>query len=289
MIGRVKPILNVLEQSDHRLYRAHYCGICAATKKTYGRRAAMGHSSEMVLVSMILEGLAPDGYEPGKYGCTVLPLLPRKILTGPPRHSLAVAAGVLASLQLDLKDARSDGERRIKRFLCRSHAKVEGEINPETARHETFVREAIAPLPADEVGEIVAGVIGSVFQLAGMSAPVVATGCRIGHTLGRLMNLSDAVEDFEADRKAGRFNAIAPDGAPPEFDDVEEELHAVLDELGELIDELPLKRNVELIRELVNVHARARAAKTLERYRESIAGPPPTASGQAGVPAASHS
>ncbi|GAB4150741.1 MAG: DUF5685 family protein [Planctomycetaceae bacterium] len=285
MIGRVKPILNVLTRDDHRTYRAHYCGICLATKRTYGRRAAMGHSSEMVLISLLLEGLAPEDYHTEKAGCTVLPILPRKITVGPERHSLAVAAGVLASLQLDLKDARDDGERRIKRFLCRPHANMSGSINPNSAYELDFVKNATAKLPIDPVGDVVAGVIGSVFQLAGFGEEIVSVGCQIGHTLGRLMNLSDAIEDYEADMRANRENILQPKPnrrsgqssnhhtaaiAHPPADELDDELTSVIDELALLIEKLPLQKNRELIDQIVNVHARARARKTVEHYRERV-------------------
>src|SRR5581483_1601439 len=111
MIGRMKPILNVLNAEDHAAYRAHYCGICAAAKQTHGRRSSLGHSSELVFVSLILEGLEAEPYRAGRVGCTALPLVPRRIAVGPESHRLAVAAGLLATLQLDLEDAREDRER----------------------------------------------------------------------------------------------------------------------------------------------------------------------------------
>jgi hypothetical protein len=283
MIGRVKPILNILDREDHRTYRAHYCGICIATKKTYGRRAAMGHSSEMVLISLLLEGLAPDEYRPGKAGCTVLPILPRKLAIGPDSHSKAIAAGVLASLQLDLQDAHDDGERRIKRFLFRKHRTMPGGIDPEHVHQAEFVQAAIAELPKDDVGEIVSGVIGSVFQLAGFDETIVSTGCRIGHTLGRLMNFSDAIEDYEADLKANRPNTLVSESSQgtrskkntqpgkdfhPNVEDLEDELTSIIDELESLVDQLPLRKNIELIHQIINIHARARAGKTVEQFQQ---------------------
>ena len=243
----------------------------------------MGHSSEMVLISLLLEGLAPDEYRPGKAGCTVLPILPRKLAVGPDSHSKAIAAGVLASLQLDLKDAHDDGERRIKRFLFRKHRTMTGGIDPEHAYQAEFVQKAIAELPKDDVGELVSGVIGSVFHLAGFDDTTVATGCRIGHTLGRLMNFSDAIEDYEADLKAHRPNALIAEtsrrnrsgkavtgnsDSPPNGEDLEDELTSIIDELESLVDELPLRKNIELIHQIINIHARARARKTVEQFQQ---------------------
>ena len=49
-----------------------YCGICAAAKRTHGRRASLGHSSELVFVSLLLEGLAPEPYRTERFACTAL-------------------------------------------------------------------------------------------------------------------------------------------------------------------------------------------------------------------------
>ena len=271
MIGRLKPILNVLEPEAHAIYRAHYCGICAATRQVYGRRATLGHSSELVFVSLLLSGLGPEPYRSARAGCTVLPIWPRKVALGPRQHCRAIAAGVLAALQLDLWDAREDRERRLKQIICRRHFTMRGAIHAQEACREAFVQESIRGLPQDRVGQIVAGVVGSVFALAGLEPALVAIGCRIGHALGRLMNLSDAVDDFFADAKSGKANPLRQPAGPPDAGVIREELHAILDELVGYVAGLPLKRNQPLIRALVNVHARARVETALDRFQERLA------------------
>jgi len=281
MIGRMKPILNALGAEAHATYRAHYCGICVAARRAYGRRATLGHSSELVLVSLLLDGLSPEAYRQTWAGCTVLPILPRRVAAGPGRHAAAVAAGILAALQLDLEDARQDKERRIKQWLCRPLARLRGAIDPERVQHAPWVQEAIAALPEDGVGRIVAGVIGAVFQLAGFDSAIAAAGCRIGHTLGRLMNLSDAVEDYFSDAKAGRANFLHAAGPAPDADALRRRLHAVLDELDHGIALLPLRRHAELIESLVNVHARARVEVLVRNFAARL-GAGAVAAGPAG-------
>jgi hypothetical protein len=290
----MKPILNALDEPDHARYRAHYCGICAAAKRAHGRRSSLGHSSELVFISLILEGLEAEPYRTERYGCTVLPLIPRRVALGPHEHAAAVAAGLLATLQLDLADAREDRERRLKRWLCRPLADLGGPIDPARAAHEPFVRSAVAHLPPDPVGEVVAGVIGSVFRLAGHGERVVSDGCRIGHALGRLMNVSDALDDYFADAASGRPNALRAEGeggSPPDPSAVGRELHGILDDLDDLVAGLPLRRNAELLSKLVNVHARARVESSLAAFRRRAGLPPappfasvPGAAGSDAVP-----
>jgi hypothetical protein len=283
MIGCVKPILNVLSPEARATYRAHYCGICVAARKAHGRRATLGHSSELVLVSLLLDGLTLEEYRRAWAGCTVLPMLPRRLAAGPPDHASAVAAGILATLQLDLEDARQDKERYIKQWLCKSHVALRGAIEPRVAWQASFVQEAVASLPEDEVGRIVAGVIGHVFLLAGCGATIAAAGCRIGHALGRLMNLSDAVKDYFDDAKAGKANLLRSADGPPSAAALRDRLHAVIDELDYWISLLPLRRHAQLVESLVNVHARARVETLLRVFQARLiaqagsAGPPPSA------------
>ena len=162
----------------------------------------------MVFVSLLLEALEPEAYAAGRRGCTVLPPLPRSIAVGPPEHRQAIAAGVLSTLQLDLKDARADREPADQAVLsAAANRSLTGRSIPKPrGGNRLFARRVLAALPFDPVGDVVAGVIGSVFRLAGHNATVVAVGCRIGHTLGRLMNFSDGLEDYFDDLKAGRPN-----------------------------------------------------------------------------------
>jgi len=269
MIGRLKPIHNVLNSTDRAFYKAHSCGLCITTKKIYGVRATLGHSSEMVFVSIILEGISDCPYEEHKARCPVLPLIGRSIVAGPHQHKCAVAAGVLASLQLDLKDAREDKERKLKQFLCKSLAKMEGGIPVDSAALSPVVLAKLRNLSRDGVAEVVAGVVGSVFHLAGHDDEIIEVGCEIGHSMGRLMNYSDAVDDYFKDIKAGHTNILWPIQID-NLDWIEDLLHGELDKIGTLLQRLPLNRNTKLLDSLVNVHARARVNVSLEKFKSSI-------------------
>ena len=263
--------------------------MCVATQKVYGRRATLGHCSELVFCSLLLEALEPRPYEPARTGCPVLPVIRRNVLLGPAAHCRALAAGVLASLQLDLKDAREDGERRIKRFVCKSLGSKCGEINPEEAQRSAWVQDVLRFLPKDKVGQVVAGVTGRVFVLAGHKDGIAETGCRIGHALGRLMNLSDALDDYFSDLKARKPNALPRARGLPDDVEAEEMLHSALDELDDLVASLPLRRNADLLFSLINVHARARVETSLANFRRRLARsrpPSPKASGRPNGPAA---
>jgi hypothetical protein len=272
MTGWIRPILDLLSLEWRATYAGHSCGICAATRSIYGHRATLGHSNEMVFISLLLEGLAAEPYGRRRKGCTAFPLLPRKVVEAPPRHARAVAAGVLATLQLDLKDAREDGERRIKRVLCVPHRTWKGEIDPDGAWREPFVQAALRGYSDDRAAIAVAGVIGSVFSLAGAGQGPSVAGCRIGHALGRLMGLLDAAEDREADLRAGRTGLLDRFGHPPKVTELEDELHAIVDEILELAMGLPLRRNGELVMSLLDLHVRARIGTAMARLGRTVGG-----------------
>jgi hypothetical protein len=270
MIGRLKPIHNILDSTDRITCRAHYCGLCITTRKVYGIRATLGHSSEMVFVSMLLEGLSEQPYEPIKAKCPVLPLLKRNIVTGPSHHCRALATGVLTSLQLDLKDAREDRERRLKQFLCKKLITMESRIPVEGARLAPVIRKTLHNLSKDGVADVVAGVVGTVFHLAEFEDSTVEIGCRIGHAMGRLMSYSDAVDDYFDDLRAGRESILGPVQCSFDIDWIEDLLHEELDIITHLLGQLPLRHNARLLDSLINVHARARVNATLNKFREKF-------------------
>ena len=270
MTNRIRPILNLLSRKEKAFYKAHNCGVCVATKTIHGRRATLGLSSELTFVSLLLEGLEAEPYAPGRSHCPILFFVPRSILVAPPHHQRAMAAGVLASLQLDLADAREDKERRLKRWLCRGLAARQGEIDPAAARQAPWARAALEDLPRDDVGEIVAGVIGEIFRMAGHPGPVVSTACRMGHAMGQLMSLTDALDDYFSDQAADKANVLRSPGGPPKISEAEATLRGAIDQLFELLCRLPLRRHLVFLTTLVDVHARARVEVALDRFRDKL-------------------
>lgn len=190
-------------------------------------------------------------------------------MIGPRSHCEALAAGVLVALQLDLKDALADRERRIKRYFCRSCENIRGAIDPRHIVQQPFVLDALAELPEfDGTERVVAGVIGSVFQLAGHDEKTVAVGCRIGHALGRLMSLSDAVDDYSDDLAKNKPNLLRTAGVQPDIDAADMELEELLLRLEKLVAGLPLRRNEALLTNIIAVHARARKQASVAKFNK---------------------
>ena len=231
MLGRIKPIWNLMDRDARATYKAHACGVCVAIKDRYGRRAALGHSCELVFLSLLLEGLSEEPYATGRRACTVIPFVPKRVKTAPPEHAAAAAGCALAALKVDLADARRDNERKLKRWFCGPCAKIPGRIDPAKVSEWALVRDCTRNLPPGEAAGTVAGVFASTFQLAGLREELVKTGCRIGGALGRLMELADALEDYFEDLRRGRPNPLRRPDESLVAAEISARLHAALDEI----------------------------------------------------------
>ena len=277
MTGIMRPILKLLNPDDRRFYKSHSCGVCLAARQRYGRRATLGHCSELVFASILLEGLAAAPFRSGWGRCPVLPVLPRRLLVGPRRQRLAIASAVLAALQLDLKDAREDNERRIKRLFCLPYGGLRGEIDLSLAASTSPVDQVRRQSPRDVASETVGHVFSSLFQLAGHDHELAAIGWRVGFILGQLMTISDALDDYQEDLRTGKPNVLRQGTQPPNEAAVAYELRFLLVGLTDLVDGLQLRRNSRFLHTLLVVHTRTRIEASLKRYydlaaRESEAG-----------------
>ena len=218
MLGYVRTDAQELRLREHQYYRALYCGLCHRMGACTGQCSRMTLNYDFVFLAALRLSLTGERTELKKQRCFLHPF--RKRLTAQKCESLdycsdASALLVYHKLLDDLHDEKggkwlraalirpflSVGYRRAKRRypeLDHDMARLLGELS----RYESKSGELIgADEPASLFGELMAVVFS-----AGLDEKNARIAASVGRALGRWIYLVDAADDFEDDRKRGRFN-----------------------------------------------------------------------------------
>lgn len=215
MFGYVKPVHNELLVREYDFYRATYCGICRAMKKHTGVLSNISLNYDSVFLALVRMLFIDDSeFRAANKRCIAHPLKKRKMLL--PNSALEYTARAFAILTYykmrdDLEDEglakrlavtpvrpiiKSGAKKaRLKDVseLCRDKLSKIGELE----RAKTASVDEPAALFGELLGEIFAnGLCGS--------DRIVTYQC--GYHLGRFIYAADAAEDYEEDRKSGKYN-----------------------------------------------------------------------------------
>lgn len=216
MFGYVRPVLNLLSQEEKDLYQSAYCGLCHAMGERHGFFARFTLNYDFAFLA-ILSG----GQEPLKQCSRRCPAHPfrrkRNCACGRGLDSAADAAMILMWQKLR-DDVLDQGLLRglPKRILCRFFSGAYGRAKaamPEFASRVEISLERLHELEAERSGELdrAADAFAGILMAA---APDCSDGNRrrvleqILYHVGRWIYLTDAWDDLEEDRKAGRYNPI---------------------------------------------------------------------------------
>ena len=217
MFGYVKPRRPELKVKEDMLYRAAYCGLCRTMGQCTGCVSRLFLSYDIVL--LLLARIALEGTEVTlkERRCMVHPLRPRLMMepNGAAEYS-AIATVLLAHDKAADDVADSRGPRRlaargIRRILAAALRRAACPEDLKAAAREPLGRlaalEAAGSDSVDACADTFGDTLSAVFAygLSGTEARIAAT---IGRSVGRVLYVLDAIDDFEKDQKTGNFNPL---------------------------------------------------------------------------------
>lgn len=217
MFGYVKPLTPELRIREYECYRAYYCGVCRAMGSCTGQCSRMTLSYDFVFLAAVRCYLAGETPEVEKIRCIAHPLRRRKAVKTSPQLAYCADASALLSYQ-KCKDDRID-EKGLKRLRARfamlflssayrrakkRHPELDERIALELDRLHEYEQNATEP-SADAPAAIFGSLMEAVFE-EGLDGSARRIAAKLGQTVGKWIYLVDAAEDFESDKKHGRFN-----------------------------------------------------------------------------------
>lgn len=215
MFGYVKPVNGELLVKEYELYKATYCGVCRAMKRHTGTLSNLTLSYDSVFLALVrMLYLDDEHFSCSSRRCIAHPAAKRPMMDeNPALVYTARAFAILTYYKMrdDLDDER--GMRRVASLALQpisSHSKKRAAIS----ELEAVVAERLAKIrgledsgcdsvdkPASVFGEL----LGEIFA-HGLDPDKRLVPYTLGYHLGRFIYAADAAEDYEEDRRGGKYN-----------------------------------------------------------------------------------
>ena len=224
MFGYVKPDIKELLVKEHEFYKSTYCGICRSMKKHTGGLSIATITYDSVFLALVRMAYIPDS-ELGSSmrRCIAHPMKKRCMLNDNSAIEYTARAFAILSyykMQDDLSDeglAKRMLVSATRPILASAKKKADltslaGIVKDRLDKISVIERERRPSI--DEPAELFGELLGEIFAwgLEG-SDRIVTYEC--GYRLGKFILLADAIDDYDSDRKSGKYNpyVISYDGA----------------------------------------------------------------------------
>lgn len=215
MFGYVKPVKNELLVKEYDFYKATYCGICRSMKKHTGALSSATLTYDSVFLALVRMAYMPDGELKAQMSrCLVHPLKKRCMLVDNSAiEYTAEAFAVLTYYKLkdDVKDEKLSRRLGVGfvRPIAKRAKKLAGQRELEEICADRLSRidalEAAGCASVDTPASLFGELLGEIFA-GGMEGSDRIVAYKCGYHLGKFIYAADAAEDYEEDRRLGRYN-----------------------------------------------------------------------------------
>ena len=225
MFGYVKPVVSEMLVKDHEFYKATYCGICRAMKKHTGTFSNATLSYDSVLLALVRMLYLPDEEISAKKSrCIAHPMKSRPMLKENSALEYTARSFAILSYYKLLDDIMDEpGKKKfllsVAKPLLSSAAQrartadIALVVKQKLSEINALEKEKVASIdaPAHLFGEL----LGEIFA-NGIEADGAVILREFGYRLGRFIYAIDAADDYEEDRKTGKYNPyVLSYGAKP--------------------------------------------------------------------------
>ena len=215
MFGYVKPVVKELLVKEHEFYKATYCGICRSMKQHTGGLSIATITYDSVFLALARMAYIPDSeLASSMRRCVMHPVKKRCMLNDNSAIEYTARAFAILSyykMQDDLSD-EGLGKRMLvsltKPVFSSAKKKADmtelAKIAKDRLSKISVIEKERRP-GIDEPAELFGELLGEVFAYAiEGSDRLVMYEC--GYHLGKFIYLVDAIDDYDKDRKAGKYN-----------------------------------------------------------------------------------
>lgn len=223
MFGYVKPEVSELLVKEHEFYKATYCGICRSMKKHTGALSNVTLSFDSVFLALVRMAYIPDDALSSKMRrCIAHPLSKKCMLNDNEAIEYTARAFAILTYYKMMDDLHDEGGAKrlavkLARPITKSAKKKAGISELEKTVREKL--EAIGALEdekcssVDEPAQLFGELLGEIFA-HGLEGDARLVTESVGFHLGKFIYAADAAEDYDEDRREGKYNpfVIAYDG-----------------------------------------------------------------------------
>lgn len=218
MLGYVRTERQELRVREDAFYRALYCGLCHRMGKCTGQCSRMTLNYDFVFLAVVRLVLTGEKPTVKKQRCMVHPFRARPTVQACGALDFCADASALLvyhKLKDDLKDEK--GLKKLRAILSKPlmalayrrakkrHPDLDREIALHLERLSDYEKKERAFGSADELAAQFGKLMEAVF-CEGLPEREARIAAVLGRAVGHWIYLVDAADDFDEDRKRGRFN-----------------------------------------------------------------------------------
>lgn len=222
MFGYLLPCKPEMKVKEFEAYRSVYCGLCKQLAADYGLLGRMFLNYDLVLVSLMADGLSGQEGRPCAERCMVNPR--RRCMLRDTEGLRLAADSLILTVWYKLTDDMTDEgfvrrmgtgllrllTRRLHRKAAARRPDLDRTLAQATADQSAVEKQGCAGF--DQAADPTARMTGALFAQCAADESQRAPLYRMGLFLGKIIYYLDAAEDFASDIKKGRYNVFALHG-----------------------------------------------------------------------------
>lgn len=217
MFGYVTPYKMELKMKDYEKFKAYYCGLCIAIKKSFGNIPRVVINYDMTFLAILLDSLNDEANQYVKSRCIVHPLNKRIMIIDNKALDYAAFCNVVLAYY-KLKDNIIDdnsikdklGTIFLKGYLNKSNEEMKHLI--ENISEKLNVLNTLENNPQniilDEISHPFADLTGFIIMEYNKNLVYKEDLYRLGYNLGKWIYIIDAYDDLEEDMRKNKFNPL---------------------------------------------------------------------------------
>ena len=275
MFGYVIPNKSELKVREFEVYNAYYCAVCHSIRDRYGQLPRLLLTYDSAFLAMLISSLNDNQDDIDEFRCMTHPSRIRNVIKSTDEIDYAADMMILLGYY-NLKDDYEDEKSLIglagSLYLKRAFKKLKDKYPEKTELVGRYLKQLSEVEKKnsdifDEAAEPFSLLMEEIFDFDKFSYNGYKNECRkIGFHMGKWIYLMDAFDDLEKDIKKGNYNPVLIQFGYKK-DDFQNEsiedfkirtnerirlnLELYLANIGEQVDNLPLKKNKEIIENIV--------------------------------------
>lgn len=215
MYGYIKPQTSELKVREHLFYKSIYCGLCRSLSKHTGGFSSMTLSYDMTFFAIMRMIIKDEKPNIKKKNCILHPFSKRNIAQN--SKELEYTAYVSSVLSHEKIKDNIEDEKFFKKFISiliypftsyfkrKNKIKYINEIASEHLNQLKNLENNKCPYP-DEVANCFGNICSKLLSYDVSDEKSQRIASNIGFHIGRFIYLSDAICDYEKDKKQNKYN-----------------------------------------------------------------------------------
>lgn len=259
MFGYININRNQLTEESKEAYQAYYCGLCQKLRNNFGAKGQMLLNYDMTFLIVLLTGLYELESQKQEFTC---PMHPTRKQTAWLNEATGYAADMnlllgYHNLEDDWKDDKSYTKKALAKILEKDYVNVREKYKRQAEAVETYMEKLKAAEEDKEQNlDVTAGLTGEMMgEIFDWKRDEWSEELHcLSFYMGKFINLMDAYEDMEKDKKKKQYNPLRlmADQCQGDFETFcKLMLTSMMSECARSFERLPILTHADILRNVL--------------------------------------